>query len=110
MKPSPRLLLIVVAVLIVASLVATYCQRRSRSEDAAKRNTLDGIYAELPIYPDFQEAARNSFSKDLLASLGKPYNSEARYLQVRAFYCRETGSLFRRLTTNIGGGGPRNAN
>jgi hypothetical protein len=86
MKPSPRVLLIVVAIVIGMGLVATYRQHKRPSEVAAKSGALEAVYAELPIYPDFQAAAANTFSKDLMASLGKPYNSAARYQEVRTFY------------------------
>jgi hypothetical protein len=98
MGRSPALLLIVVAVLIAVSLVATYRQRPPRSEQATKWSALGGIFAEVPIYPDFQATAPNAFSKDLLASLGKSYNSRARYPEVRAFYIEKLGAMGWQLT------------
>lgn len=98
MRRGPALLLLIVAVLIAASLVLTYRQRPSRSEHATKWSALEEIYAEVPIYPDFQAPARNTFSKDLLASLGKSYNSGTSYPEVRAFYVEKLTAMGWRLT------------
>ena len=68
------------------SILFKYCKDHSQNKDDAKLREVDAIFAQLPIYPDFQEVAHNADSKDASVRSGKSFRSAGKYDDVRSFY------------------------
>jgi hypothetical protein len=81
-----RKLVIGIILIVAVSILGKYCKDHSPNKDDAKLKEVEAIYAQLQIYPDFQEVAHNAYSKDALALTGKSYKSAAKYADVRSFY------------------------
>ena len=79
---------LVIGVILIASvsILAKYCKDHSLNKDDAKLKEVDAVFAQLPIYPDFQEVAHSADSKDALARSGKSFRSAGKYDDVRSFY------------------------
>jgi hypothetical protein len=79
---------LVIGVVLIAtvSILAKYCKDHSPNKDDAKLKDVEAIYAQLPIYPGFQEVSHSADSKGVLASSGKSFKSAAKYDDVRSFY------------------------
>lgn len=94
-KPILKQALTIVLGIMVVYSFAYFCKQNSPNKDDAKLKEVERLYARLPIYPDFQEVegTSSSFSKDLLASIGKSYKSKASYDDVKAFYVEKLRAL-----------------
>jgi hypothetical protein len=79
---------LVIGVVLVASvsILARDCKDHSPNKDDAKLKEVEAIFAQLPIYPDFQEVAHSTDSKDAMVRSGKSFRSAAKYDDVRSFY------------------------
>src|SRR6185503_14142537 len=95
--------IISVILVLVAFLLIDKCSKGDSPDKWDKKLTeVEAMYAQLPLYHDFQKVSDGGSAKPTSVAVFKYYKSGGRYDDVKAFYSKELTAVGWRLSSEVG--------